>query len=381
MEGLIRKIYDAKWVILGAILIFLLARIAWPFLDVIVYAIFLYYITRPIKRRLRPYIKNETLLVLACLILLVLPLVLIMGYTFLIAVNQINNLIQNISYQSLPSGPLTNVSSVISGLQAGVSPGSTASKDLPALIGTWYQEWLRLIRSTAGIPGIIIATGMTLIDVIFRTFIILTMAFYMLRDDDRLKAWFASAFPGLVAEHDGLLTHYFRAVDRDLEDIFFGNILSVAIFAAIAIIVYNILNFFAPVPSFLIPLPILMGILLGVAQLLPVVGPWTVDIPILLYIAVRSIMAGTFFDNIGYFIVMIIVIFIFVENLPGYVLRPFISHGRVSIGLLMFAYILGPLVFGISGLFIAVIVLVLLTYYFKIIVPQLTRDSQDGKQA
>jgi predicted PurR-regulated permease PerM len=379
MERLIRKIFSAKWVIMGAILIFLLAWIAWPFLNVIVYAIFLYYITRPIKRRLKPYIRNETLLVLACLILLVLPLVLIMGYVFLIAVNQINSLMQNISFQTLPKNPLTNVSSVLPGLQSGISPDGGSSKSLTELIDTLYQEWLQLTRSTAGIPGIVIATGMTLIDAVFRTFIMLTMAFYMLRDDDRLKAWFSSTFPGLMTERDGLLPRYYHAVDRDLENIFFGNILSVAIFAAIAIIVYNILNFFAPVPTFLIPAPILMGILLGVAQLLPVVGPWTVDIPILAYIAVRSLMAGTFFDNIGYFAVMIVVIFVFVENLPGYVLRPFISHGRVSIGLLMFAYILGPLVFGISGLFIAAIVLVLLTYYFKIIVPQLIRDSRPEK--
>jgi predicted PurR-regulated permease PerM len=374
MERLIKKVFDAKWLIMGAILIFLLAWIAWPFLNVIVYAIFLYYITRPIKRRLKPYIKNESLLVLVCLVLLVLPLVLIMGYVFLIAINQINGLMQSISYQSLPSGPLANVSTVISGMQSQVTPDGTASKSLPTLIGGWYQEGLRLLRSTAGIPAIIIATGMTLIDAVFRTFIMLTMAFYMLRDDDRLKAWLSSAFPGLFAEHDHMLVRYYQNIDRDLESIFFGNILSVAVFAAIAIAIYSI-----PEPTFLIPVPILMGILLGVAQLLPIVGPWTVDIPILAYVAIRSIMAGTFFDHVGYFIVMIVVVFVFVENLPGYVLRPFISHGRVSIGLLMFAYILGPLVFGISGLFIAVIVLVLLTYYFKIIVPQLTRDSHPEK--
>jgi predicted PurR-regulated permease PerM len=71
---------------------------------------------------------------------------------------------------------------------------------------------------------------------------------------------------------------------------------------------------------------------------------------------------------------MAVAIFIFVETLPGYLLRPFISHGHINVGLLMFAYILGPIVFGISGLFLAVIVLVLLTYYFKIVVPQLSKD-------
>lgn len=48
----------------------------------------------------------------------------------------------------------------------------------------------------------------------------------------------------------------------------------------------------------------------------------------------------------------------------------------MSTGLLMFAYILGPVVFGIAGLFIGTIVLVLLTHYFRIVVPTLTKASR-----
>lgn len=145
--------------------------------------------------------------------------------------------------------------------------------------------------------------------------------------------------------------------------------------------VYSILNFFAPDPTFVIPYPMLMGVLLGIAALLPLVGPWTVDIPILLYIMVRTLMAGTLLPNIGFYVLMVVAIFVFAETLPGYVLRPFISHGRVNVGLLMFAYILGPIVFGISGLFLGVIVLVLLTYYFKIVVPRLIKYIQEPKGA
>ena len=45
-----------------------------------------------------------------------------------------------------------------------------------------------------------------------------------------------------------------------------------------------------------------------------------------------------------------------------------------SLTVMMFAYILGPIVFGISGLFLSAIVLVLLTHYFMIVVPRLTQD-------
>lgn len=374
MQSLFDRLNDVKWFVLGAFLILLLLWIAWPFLDVLVFAIFFYYVARPIKDRMRPYIKNETLLVIACLLLLVLPLILIMSYVVLLAVSQANSLIQYVSAQSLPAGPLSNMSNVISNIQSQLSPENFKSENIGTTIIELYHRLQDLFKSTSSVHAILIAMGMTFVDLVFKVFLMLAIIFYLLRDDGKQKAWFKSVFPAPVAEHDHVLVRYYRAVDSDLESVFFGNILSIVIFAVIAAVVYSVLNFFTPDPTFVIPYPILMGILLGIAALLPLVGAWTVDIPIMLYILARTMMSGTFFAHAGFFAVMAVAIFIFVETLPGYLLRPFISHGQVNVGLLMFAYILGPIVFGVSGLFLAVIVLVLLTHYFKIVVPQLTKD-------
>jgi predicted PurR-regulated permease PerM len=75
VSGLLGKIYHAKWLLIGVALVLLVFWLTRAFLDVFVYGIFVYYISRPIKRRLDRYIKNETLLVTACLTLLVLPLI------------------------------------------------------------------------------------------------------------------------------------------------------------------------------------------------------------------------------------------------------------------------------------------------------------------
>jgi predicted PurR-regulated permease PerM len=96
VEGILSRLYEAKWAILGIALAILLLSIAWPFVSVIVFAIFFYYITRPIKRRLQPYIKNQTLLVLTCIFLLTLPLLIIVGYTLLLAIGQFFTLAQHI---------------------------------------------------------------------------------------------------------------------------------------------------------------------------------------------------------------------------------------------------------------------------------------------
>jgi predicted PurR-regulated permease PerM len=128
-----------------------------------------------------------------------------------------------------------------------------------------------------------------------------------------------------------------------------------------------------------IPSPILLGILCGVSALLPVVGMYIIIIPLFLYILISSLIAGTFFSNIVFFIMMVAVVLIFVEILPDFVIRPFMARGQVHTGLLMFAYILGPIVFGIAGLFIGAIVLVLLTNYFRIVVPALTGPGEASK--
>ncbi len=379
MSGIFQRAYDAKWLIFGAALILLLLWVAWPFLTVIVYAIFIYYIARPIKRRLQPHIKNESLLVAACMFLLVLPLLIVIGYTLLLALSQFNAVVTGIGLQTLPQGPLSNLSSTVSGMQHNLTMENIMSGNFNAIVPQdWYEALSGYGSSITGIQQLVFATGMTIVDIIFKLFLILIIAFYLLRDDDKLKAWASATFPSLMHEHGGMFVKFCRAVDEDLEKIFFGNILSIVFFALVAAFVFNLLNVFAP-PTMDLPSPILLGLLCGVSALVPVVGMYIVTVPMFLYILVTSLVAGTLLPNLLFFIVMVAVVVIFVQTLPDFVLRPFMARGQVNTGLLMFAYIIGPIVFGIAGLFIGAIVLVLLTHYFQIVVPALTHSGEASK--
>ncbi len=303
MEALFAKVYNAKWIILGILLVLLLLWIAWPFVNVIFYAIFLYYATRPLKRRLSPYIKNETLLVATCMFLLVLPIVLVAGYTLLLALAQFNSVVQSIGVQSIQEGPLSNMSSVISQMQQGISMKDVESGNFSSIVSQkWYQTLYGYSGSISGIQALVFSTGMTIIDVIFKLFLVIVVAFYMLREDDNIKRWFTSTFPHLVNEREGLFVRYMKAVDNDLQKIFFGNILSIVFFAIIAVIIFTALNTFAPDPRFIIPSPTLVGILCGVSALLPVIGMFVITIPIFIYILIQALMAGTLMANLGYFI-------------------------------------------------------------------------------
>jgi predicted PurR-regulated permease PerM len=188
MEGLFAKVYNAKWIILGILLVLLLLWIAWPFVNVIFYAIFLYYATRPLKRRLSPYIKNETLLVATCMFLLVLPIIIVAGYTMLLALAQFNSVVQSVGLQTLQEGPLSNMSTVVSQMQQGISINDVKSGNFSSIVSQkWYQTLYGYSGSIPAIQALVISTGMTIIDVIFKLFLVIVVAFYLLREDDNLR--------------------------------------------------------------------------------------------------------------------------------------------------------------------------------------------------
>jgi predicted PurR-regulated permease PerM len=371
MASLIQKLYNAKWLIFGVALFLLLFWIMRPFLDVFIYAIFLYYITRPIKKWLHRYIRNESLAVLVSLLLLALPIILVISYTLLIGLSQLMGLAQSHGLTgAIPSGSLANLTRTFSTIQQNVTSGNFDWTNIT------QQDWFKTISGYSGslptVQALLLATGGTIADVLFKLFLIFIIAFALLRDDNRLKEWFEKTFPYLVEEHHALFARYIKGVDTDLQKIFFSNLLSIVFFAVIAVVAYHLLNMFAP-PSLQIPSPILLGILTGVSALIPIIGMWIVVGPLTIYLIVNSLLAGTFFANIGYFIFMFLFIFLFVTTLPGFVVGPYLARGNVNTGLLMFAYIIGPIVFGITGIFIGAIVLVLLTNYFRTVVPQFSR--------
>jgi predicted PurR-regulated permease PerM len=375
MTGLLERAYNAKWLILGISLVLLLLWIMRPFLDVFVYAIFVYYITRPIKRRVQKYIKNDGLAVTISLLVLGLPLILIVAYTLLFGISQLMSVINDTGLAAaIPAGPLATASAEFARLQQNLTSGTLNIGDITSQ--NWYKTISSYSGSLPGLQALVIATGATIADLIFKMFIIFFIAFTLLKDDERIRAWFAKTFPNLVDEHNGLFRRYAGNVDADLQKIFFSNLLSIVFFAIIAVIAYQALNMFAP-PSLQIPSPILLGILTGVCALIPIVGMWLVVGPLTLYLIVSSLSAGALFPNIGFFVFEFLFIFIFVTTLPGFVVGPYLARGKVNTGLLMFAYILGPLVFGISGLFLGAIVLVLLTNYFSTVLPELSRERHE----
>jgi len=350
------------WLVCTLALVVLLAVVVDTFLGTFAFGVFLYYSSRPVYDRLRPRVRPPTLAALTALVIFVLPVVLLFGYIIALAIGQAGTVatIDLSAYEDLLS-PYVDIT------------GSTG--DLESLFGSLLSDPGRVLEDGAlrqQLMDVAVTAGGflgTALNSLFHLFIALLVAFYLLRDDARLVEWVRSNFENETLEAFG------GAVDADLKNVFFGNILNALLTAIIGTIVFSMLGMVAPseVP---VPVPILLGLLTGVTSLVPVIGMRIVTVPVALYLT--ALAATTDAQLLWFPALFFAVSLVFVETIPDLVLRPYISGRNLHVGLVLFSYVLGPLMFGWYGLFLGPLLLVVLVHFAKIVIPALAESTVSG---
>ncbi len=193
--------------------------------------------------------------------------------------------------------------------------------------------------------------------------IVVVVTYYLLVDGVRIRDWL------LRFDDEAIVREYLEAVDRELEAVLFGNLLNVIAISLIAIAAFAGYN--AMVPAAVeVPYPALSGALTGIASLIPVVGMKIVYLP-LTVIAAMPVLLGGDQSLLVYVVGFLVVAVVVVDTIPDLLLRPFLSGETTHVGLLMLAYILGPVVLGFYGLFFAPILLVVGLTFANTALPRL----------
>lgn len=366
----------ALWVLalaLGGVL----AYVMYSYLGTFVLALFVYYITRPVHRRLSDRVPTSSLAAVVSLLTIALPIILLIAYTVAVGVSQLSGLI----------GP-EQVSQILGPLLNGVGASGTGGGGAGAGIGTGISNPEAILSQaisnpqafvdglTAGsVSGTIQQAGAIAVSVLgvlgtgfIQLFIVLTLAFYLLRDDHRLADWTREQILGTGTPADA----YFSTVDRDLKTVFFGNILNAMAVAILAVICYAILNVFAP-SGVAIPSPVLVGLLVGVGSLIPVAGMKIVYVPVALIITAAAFTGGT--TALWFPAVFLGVSLFVVDTFPDLLLRPYVSGRDIHTGATIVAYIVGPLLFGWYGLFLGPLLLVAMIHFARIVLPELAHGT------
>ena len=348
------------WLAFGLLLFALVGYVVASFVGVFVFGLFLYYATRPVYRRIVVRTGHPSVAAAIALVVLALPAILVVGYAIAIAVREIQELraIPGVNLEAYPElgrllEELDDPGALLDQLGEELLTG-----DVPVRL----LEWLTSIADTA----LVLAVAL------IQLFVMVVLSFYLLRDDRKLIAWVLETFD----DEEGTLRAYLLAVDYDLRSIFFGNILNAFITGAIAAIIFSGLNAFAPA-GVAIPAAALLGLIAGVASLIPVVGMKLVYVPVAVYLGLRAtILVGT--ETLWFVGLFLVVSFVFVDSIPDLILRPYVSGRSLHVGAVMLAYTLGPLLFGWYGLFLLPILLVLVVQFARIVLP--TKLGEDAPE-
>ncbi|MFC5366557.1 AI-2E family transporter [Salinirubrum litoreum] len=347
------------WWALGLGLVGALGFVLYSFVGTFVFGVFIYYATRPIHRRLKRRLRPPSLAAAVSLFALALPALLLMLYALAVGLQQIRPYLNGGEGGTTVAAlqPYLNATGTVSGPDELFQTVRESGPD--ALVSQQTVE--TLLNSLGQIGDSISFVGIGAIHL----FVMLALAFYLLRDDYKLARWVRGRF----GDDTGVLEAYLRAVDRDFNNIFFGNILNAVLTGTIGVIAYSLLNTVAP-QGVAIPAAALVGLLAGVASLIPVVGMKLVYVPVAAYMGLVAILGGQQ-EALWFVAVFAGVSFVIVDTIPDLVLRPYVSGRSLHVGAVMIAYTFGPLLFGWYGIFLAPMLLVLVVHFARIVLPEL----------
>jgi len=350
---------EAVWWLLAGALLLVLGYVVYNFIGMFVLGLFAYYATRPIHVRLNPYIPLDTVGTITSLLLVAFPVLVLLAYTLYIAALEIMAAASDadalVPYLEpyVDTALIENPQLVYEQLQE--SPAKTVEQFLELPVQSAVDQLI-------GVLAQILNIGLIL-------FVALTIAFYLLRDGPRFADWFSTH----VASKESLGYRYFKAVDTELQYVYFGNVLFAVTNGIVAVITYNALNAIAPA-GIAVPYPTLLGLLTGVGSLVPVVGMKIVYVPVGLLLAARAALVD---PAIVWFPVLFLTLaVVLVDTIPEIILRPYISGRHLHTGLVLFAYLFGPLLFGWYGLFLGPLLIVLVVQFAKIVLPEISDRSQ-----
>jgi predicted PurR-regulated permease PerM len=322
----------------------------------LVLGLFGYYATRPICQQISEFTDSERVAAVLTVLTVLVPVFLVVFYAGYRILQQLRPRLDEGVVRTLTSQFTRFGGAAGRGVDAG-SPqqGSSVLDQLAALSpGVGLDQVVGALSATFG--------GLLLVG------LAITLAYALLTYDDALAEIFAT----LVGGRDATAYTYVLAVDDDLESIFFGNLLFAVVMSVVATVTYAATNLVAP-PGIQVPMVFTLGFLTGVASLIPVVVGKVAYVPLTGYLAYQASTTGS-----GEFVfvgVVLVVYFLVLDVIPQSFLQPYVSGQQVNSMLLLFAYILGPILFGWYGFFLLPIIFVLMLEAVRIVLPDLLRGD------
>ena len=321
-----------------------------PILSMVIFGAILAYYVRYISRKIRPYIKYDTLSVFLGMIILAIPVVLLLYFTF----SQFASIAGSFfgSLQQAATGNSTmNMTQINDAVQNLGLPGNF-SQGFDETIKSGITQFISyLAKLIVNFVSSIPALAAQLLILIFSIF-------YFARDGDKVVKYVIDVIPDKDKE---FYQQVFASADDVLKSIIVGNVIPAVILGVLSGILYFLLGY---------PYAILLAIISGIAMFIPIIGPWIV------YgvIGIFSILIGNTFQG-----AMVILFGWIIETSTDFYIRPRISvqYSEVHPLVFLLGFIYGAVTMGIPGLFIGPLILGITYAAFKIYRKEKVKHAQN----
>ena len=299
-----------------------------PVLTMLILGAVLAYGIRPIAAKIQTKIHSPFFSVLLSILLIVLPLILLIGYIFSVMVGVSIDVITSNS-QDFSYFTLNNISLEI---EKYFPPQYT--NVLSEAITSLYAF---LISSLGAIANYSISLAQKVPYISLQLFVLVASVYYFTKDGDKCYNFIKSLIPDNNLSFFNTLT---KQVESVLVSIFYGHFLTSLIIGIIAMIVYSVLGY---------PYAFFLGILSGIFQLIPILGPW----PIYCVLAIVDLFNGNY---VRPFFVLALGIGL---SLSDMYIRPTLTskHADIHPLILLLGFLTGPFVFGIIGLILGPLII------------------------
>ncbi|EMA64266.1 permease [Halorubrum lipolyticum DSM 21995] len=331
------------------------AYVVGSFVGIVVLGLFGYYATRPICVRLRSVTDSRRLAATLTALSVLVPILLLFVAVGLRLFQAVQRQFEGGEYVGTLIARITGVDALSAEQREQlVSLLSNPSSILDAGGSVWSNVGSAL-TALQGVVGGLFLLGLAT-----------TLAYYLLAND----ADVSETVTELIGGRDSTAYAYAIAVDADLESVFFGNLLFVVASAILATATYAATNLVAP-PGLQVPMVLVAGFLTGLASLIPVVVGKIVYIPIVASLGFQAVSTDQGQGSLVFVGVVLVAYVLLLDVLPQSFLQPYLSGRRIDPIALLFAYLLGPILFGWYGFFLMPILFVLVLEAVRIVLPEL----------
>jgi predicted PurR-regulated permease PerM len=329
LEELNKNRFLLAAMLLGAVVALLSAYYVLPLAEGIIFGVFFFFVTRPIKIFLDRYTKYSPYIATFCLLM---PLIAVLAYGVIGVLGEAQWVFEH-------SGELRDmVVSAIEGLGLPIDVSAGLDVALKSLYD-YSIEFLKTIPVGRAFSGAVSLAMNALVS--------LFVCFYLLKDGGTFATGLREVVP---ARHKPAMDMFMAEADRILAGIYTGTFYTALYIAAGALVLFIVFG---------IPYKALLTAFVFIAAMVPILSGMMVFIPISIYLYIfRSPLIGVLFLGLA-------VIFIYLP--PDYIIRPYIINKASNLHplLIILAFIGGGVAGGLSGFFAAPMAIGLATALYR----------------